>query len=83
MKLAWETLLAAVLIAAAVLLVGRYQISAIGSGTNNGNANVVYRLDRWTGRIDRCTEDSRYEKATNDAFTWVKCPASDQSKPQT
>ncbi len=54
-------------VAASILFIDRYQISAIGYGygyANGGAAEdrnprdvdeeVVFRLDRWTGRIDEC-----------------------------
>ena len=62
----WATpfaiLLAGALIAASVLFVDRWQISATGYGyaTSGGPPNeterdAVYRLDRWTGKIQYCT----------------------------
>ncbi len=56
MKFTWETLVAAILVAASILFIGRYQISAIGYLSPIGGAQVVYRLDRWTGKIDTCTQ---------------------------
>ena len=53
-------LLGATLIAASILLVERYQISAVGyayapgANINSQDTQVVYRLDRWTGRIEGC-----------------------------
>lgn len=72
MKIAWETLAAAVLIAASILIIGRYQISAIGYGYQNGGAQLVYRLDRWTGHINRCTEIQMRDNSMR-----VECPKID------
>ncbi|MDE2267133.1 MAG: hypothetical protein KGL29_14620, partial [Alphaproteobacteria bacterium] len=56
MKLAWETLIVAVLVAASILFIGRYQISSIGYAVSGYSKQEVYRLDRWTGKIDVCAE---------------------------
>jgi len=53
-------LIGACLIAASILFIGRWQISAIGFGykefgaSPDNNTQGVYRLDRWTGSIDYC-----------------------------
>jgi|HubBroStandDraft_3_1064219.scaffolds.fasta_scaffold81840_2 hypothetical protein len=62
MKIAWETLLAGLLVAASILFIGRYEISAMGYGWHNEDAadnttEKVYRLDRWTGKIQECSLD--------------------------
>jgi len=74
MKIAWETLAAAVLVAASILFIGRYQISAIGYGEthNASDVEVVYRLDRWTGKIDLCPKDNSKADSTQ-----IECPAID------
>ena len=72
MKIAWETLAAAILIAASILFIGRYQISGIGWGGPGSSAQVVYRLDRWTGQINRCTEI-----LMRDHSVQVECPEID------
>jgi len=69
MKIAWETLAAAILIAAGILFIGRYQISAI---SEPGFGQLVYRLDRWTGQINRCTEIQM-----RDYSVQVECPKID------
>ena len=66
MQIRWETLAGAVLIAASILIVGRWDISAIGYGYAAGGGSqvsdteneTVYRLDRWSGRIDSCAPDT-------------------------
>lgn len=70
-------------IAASVLFIGRWQISGIAYGYGYNNADLkggihprdveevaVFRLDRWTGRIDEC-----FEKAAsfNDGAAGVYC----------
>ena len=73
MKIAWETLAAAILIAASILFIGRYQISGIGYGwSGTGSTQLVYRLDRWTGQINRCTEITM-----RDYSVQVECPKID------
>jgi hypothetical protein len=74
MKIAWETLAAAILVAACILFIGRYQISSIGYGWENGGAEKIYRLDRWTGKIDECTESQ-----TKDGPNRIACAADDPS----
>jgi|GEM_PF-1859250 len=72
MRISWETLVAAVLIAASILFVGRYQISAIGSRGQGIDMQAVYRLDRWTGKVvDLCHEK------TTPWGTALQCPESD------
>jgi hypothetical protein len=49
----------ALIIAASILFIERWQISAVGyaypAGTqNSADTQVVYRLDRWTGQIEYC-----------------------------
>lgn len=48
MKMEWAVLAGAIIIAASMLFVGRYQIT----GTSDGG--TVYRLDRWSGQIAQC-----------------------------
>ena len=59
MNLRWEVLTGAALIAASILFIGRYQISAYGYGYMEGDkeqeTETVYRLDRWTGNIVHCS----------------------------
>ena len=70
MKVAWETLAAAILVAACILFVGRYQISAIGALGPYGSMQKLYRLDRWTGKVDVCEESQ-----TKEGTTRIECPA--------
>lgn len=72
MKIAWEALVGAALIAACIGVVGRYQITALGDTPGIGG-KAVYRLDRWTGQIDRCTEAYH----NNGAVVAVECPVND------
>jgi len=46
MKFRWETLVAAILVAASIAWIGRYQISAVGYAVPGFDKKVVYRLDR-------------------------------------
>jgi hypothetical protein len=73
MKISWETLLAAVVIATSVLVVGRYQISSAGTGAQNGGTTYVYRLDRWTGTIVVCDQNPVMEHAIPTG-TQITCP---------
>ncbi len=57
MKVNWETLLAAVLVAASILFVCRYQISAVGIDPSPTGGTAFYRLDRWTGDVVACTRE--------------------------
>jgi len=41
-------------ISLSILFIGRYEISGYGEGTRFTSSTAVYRLDRWTGRIDVC-----------------------------
>lgn len=76
MKIAWETLVAALLIAASIAFVGRYQISAMGAKDQISALQSVYRLDRWTGKVvDLC-----YQKKEPNGSSW-HCPDSDNSAP--
>ena len=67
----WATpgavLFAGLLIAASILFVGRWQITADAYGYMDGDTasdvETVYRLDRWTGRVDRCGPDMERIKA--------------------
>lgn len=72
MKIAWEILAAAILLAASILFIGRYQISATGSGPGGHDLDVVYRLDRWTGSIDTCRQSYTKQGLPNG----IECPAS-------
>jgi len=58
MKLELAILGGAALIAASILFIERWQISAVGYGSGSGDTasseETIYRLDRWTGRIDLC-----------------------------
>ncbi|HWC63476.1 MAG TPA: hypothetical protein VG501_07625 [Rhizomicrobium sp.] len=54
-------LIGALLIAASILFIERYQISAMGYGWSGGgeggsdtSEEKVFRLDRWTGEIEYC-----------------------------
>lgn len=77
MKLAWETLVAAVLIAASILFIGRYQISTSGVEYASYMTVAVYRLDRWTGKVDMCDRDTM-----DGNISVIKCPAKDPSAQQ-
>jgi hypothetical protein len=70
MRLNWETLAAAVLVAASILFVCRYQISVAGVGTQNGGDTYVYRLDRWTGEVVECKKDINLGNGSR-----IECPA--------
>jgi hypothetical protein len=61
MKLRWEILIGAALIAASIAWVGRWQISGIP-----GERIVAYRLDRWSGTIDYCILDAPKEAAASE-----------------
>jgi hypothetical protein len=71
MKLEWAVLAGAALIAASILFVGRFEISAVGYGSGPGEGatsqEAVYRLDRWTGQIAYCSLDG-YGLSTDDLF---------------
>ncbi len=72
MKVAWETLAAAILVGGSILFVGRYDISATppGTGVYAGNESV-YRLDRWTGKVVNLC----YQTIDQNNSTW-QCPES-------
>ena len=72
MKVAWETLAAAILVAASILFIGRYQISTVGYQAPGPNMQTVYRLDRWTGKIDMCIGNW----ASQSTFS-IECPGKD------
>lgn len=74
MKVAWEMLVAAVLVAASILFIGRYQISAaVGEGPF-GKTQAVYRLDRWTGKVDDlCHRTKNGWEGTPWAGTSLEC----------
>jgi hypothetical protein len=79
MKIAWETLVAAILISASILFIGRYQISAFASDGPYYRIQAVYRLDRWTGKtIDLC-----YQKTTRENYNSLQCPDNDPPVPNT
>lgn len=42
------------LISASILFIGHYQISAYDGGMPNSSGATIFRLDRWTGRVDFC-----------------------------
>lgn len=71
------------LIAFAILLTDHWQISAVGYGVGGaagGYANEsVYRMDRWTGRIEHCVlaaDPGSPKTPHNDAVgSQVQCPA--------
>jgi len=70
MKVTWETLAAAVVVAASILFVGRYQISTAGTGASPGNGSTfVYRLDRWTGNVVECEQSPGIGYTTR-----IECP---------
>ena len=76
MTVRWEILVGAIVIATSILFVGRYQISAIGFGyaiesNPDNDTEAVYRLDRWTGKIDYCLGTG----FTPDRSLDVVCPA--------
>jgi len=83
MKVNWEILVGAALIALSVLFIGRWQTSAIGfgysggEGTSDTDTQVVYRLDRWTGRVEYCLANS----LTSEGTLGVECPAKLSNKP--
>jgi hypothetical protein len=51
-------LVAAVLVAACIAFIGRYQLSAAGYGAQNYSGQAIYRLDRWTGKVDACEQST-------------------------
>jgi hypothetical protein len=70
---------AGILVAASILFVDRWQISAAGYGYSTSadvgsetERDAVYRLDRWSGKIEYCDLG---------AFLEVDCPASTRPKP--
>lgn len=77
---------AGVLIAAAIMLTNRWQISAIGysaGGARGGYASEsVYRMDRWSGSIEHCVlvADPSLAKTAdlNPVGTHVQCPAPEE-----
>lgn len=77
-KVSWEILAAATLIAISILFIGRYQISAIGFGYGGGassadtDTQAVYRLDRWTGKVEYCLAGN----INPDGELEIMCPAS-------
>lgn len=58
MRAGWAVIVGAVIIAASILFIGRWQIAAVGYGSGEGDTSTttesIYRLDRWTGRISNC-----------------------------
>jgi len=74
MKVAWETLAAAVLVAASILFVGRYQIS--GSDSRETYEHV-FRLDRWTGKVDACVDN------VGPGAGSIECPENDPAVQRT
>lgn len=60
MKLRWEILAGAALVAASILWIGRWQVSGVP-----GDAIVAYRLDRWSGTIDYCVLNAPKEAAAS------------------
>ncbi len=76
MKFAWEVLLGAAVVAGSILFIGRYEISGIGYGyaTAYGGTTMtaVYRLDRWTGKVEVCMESG----FNGGGEITVDCPAS-------
>lgn len=52
MKLEWAALAGAVLIAASILFIGRWQITVSSGGKDA--ADALYRLDRWSGKTEMC-----------------------------
>ncbi len=63
------------LVAASIVFIGRYEISAEGFGYGaNGdeqgdNREAVFRLDRWTGEIDYCLPGGDIEKMKKGTLT--------------
>jgi|GEM_PF-3254664 len=70
---------ASILISGSIFFVGRYQIATIGYGyasttdSPGGDTETVYRLDRWTGEIDRCVEKAGLDP--KQSITRIECPA--------
>jgi hypothetical protein len=66
------------LIATSILFVGRWQISAVGYGYGSGDtassSEVVYRLDRWTGRVEYCGPKFDQEKVAEGDPIAIQCP---------
>lgn len=83
MKREWSIIVGTLIIAASILFIGRYQISAIGFGYTGGDAGTdndtqaVYRLDRWTGRVDYCLEIG----LRSDGSINIICPATVPNPP--
>lgn len=81
MKLAWETLVAAVLVAASILFIGRYQIAVAGFGSQMSSGTEILRLDRWTGKVVVCDHDTVWKGP--DEIPVVNCTANDPSAQKT
>jgi hypothetical protein len=67
-------LICAAMISASIVFIGRWQISAIGfqdSTESPFGTEAVYRLDRWTGEIDRCD----LQKASRYLRVKIECSA--------
>jgi hypothetical protein len=77
-------LFAGLLIAASIVFVGRWQISAIGYGYGGGegtpdtDTQVVYRLDRWTGRIEICKLTDGNDQKRPPSSIGGKLPTADE-----
>ena len=58
------------LIAASILVTNRWQIAAAGYGYNGEpqgtEREFVYRLDRWTGKVDVCDQDIERFRTTGE-----------------
>jgi len=70
-------LLGAVIVAASIMLVGRYDVAVtgdvypiLGRVRQAAGTHYIYRLDRWTGQIDFCAPSSLSE----DNRLIVTCP---------
>jgi hypothetical protein len=61
MRIELAVLAGATMIAASILYIERYQISAVAYGYTEGDDKTgtsdeaVYRLDRWTGQLEYCS----------------------------
>lgn len=51
-------IIGAVIIAGAIMIVGRYSLVAGGADATDGL--IVWRLDHWTGNVSRCQSASLF-----------------------
>ena len=83
MRTGWAVIIGAVLIAASILFIGRWEITATAYGYNGGEGNgdttsqTVYRLDRWSGRTEACVavslENSEASKEMDAGRLAIRC----------